>query len=87
MAYIGHMKDTQSLAEGDTSKTQNQDTDWCDDPANAWTVTPFFRPFPPRPRAVQLRAVCAWCSTELRPGAEPTSHSICGPCAEKWGRK
>lgn len=29
-----------------------------------------------------LRLVCAWCTREIAPGIEPTSHGICRACGD-----
>lgn len=29
------------------------------------------------------RVACAWCSAEMSPGREPTSHSICETCGAR----
>lgn len=34
-------------------------------------------------RLLPLRVACAWCQTEMRAGREPSSHGICGVCAER----
>lgn len=30
-----------------------------------------------------LRLVCAWCTKEIAPGVEPTSHGICRACGDR----
>lgn len=34
----------------------------------------------PAPTPPANRAACSWCGREMRPGVEPTTHSICRGC-------